>query len=148
MDTWPGRASDNLCRHVVLHPKRPKAYLSHLRSRTDVFNARGSIFPELSICTLTPPKADEKRRVAIALDTFNGVYVTANPWESAVSPDGKTFVTVYAGTDDMNYSAVVDDDYQRGRPDRRRCPSASTRGRSATGRTARSCTSTPPSTSA
>jgi cytochrome c len=50
--------------------------------------------------------------VAIALDTFNGVYVTANPWESAVSPDAKTFVTVYAGTDDMNYSAVVDDDYQ------------------------------------
>lgn len=112
VDTWPGRESDNLCRHVVLNPNRPKAYLSHLRSRTDVFNARGSIFPELSICTLTPAKADEKRRVAVALDTFNGVYVTANPWESAVSPDGRTFVTVYAGTDDMNYSAVVDDDYQ------------------------------------
>ena len=27
-------------------------------------------------------------------------------------PDGKTFVTVYAGTDDMNYSAVIDDDYR------------------------------------
>jgi YVTN family beta-propeller protein len=112
VDTWPGRPSDNLCRHVVLNPNRPKAYLSHLRSRTDVFNARGSIFPELSICTLTPAKADEKRRVAIALDTFNGVYVTANPWESAVSPDARTFVTVYAGTDDMNFSAVIDDDYR------------------------------------
>lgn len=110
--TWPGRESDNLCRHVVLHPKRPKAYLSHLRSRTNVFSARGSIFPELSICTLTPEKKDEKRRTAIALDTFNGVYVTANPWESAVSPDAQTFVTVYAGTDDMNYSAVIDDDYR------------------------------------
>jgi YVTN family beta-propeller protein len=112
VDTWPGRESDNLCRHVVLNPKRPKAYLSHLRSRTDVFSARGSIFPELSICTLTPPKPDEKRRVAIALDTYNGVYVTSNPWESAVSPDAKTFVTLYAGTDDMNYSEVVDDDYR------------------------------------
>ena len=112
VDTWPGRESDNLCRHVVLHPRRPKAYLSHLRSRTHVFDARGSIFPELSICTLSPAKADEKRRTAIALDTFNGVYVTANPWESAISPDGKTFVTVYSGTDDMNYSAVVDDDYR------------------------------------
>lgn len=111
VDTWPGRPSDNLCRHVVLNPNRPKAYLSHLRSRTDVFNARGSIFPELSICTLTP-QGTEKRRVAVALDTFNGVYVTANPWESAVSPDGRTFVTVYAGTDDMNYSEVIDDDYR------------------------------------
>lgn len=112
VDAWPGRESDNLCRHVVLHPTRPKAYLSHLRSRTHVFDARGSIFPELSICTLTPAKGDEKRRTAIALDTFNGVYVTANPWESAVSPDGKQFVTVYAGTNDMNYSGVVNDDYR------------------------------------
>jgi DNA-binding beta-propeller fold protein YncE len=112
VDTWPGRETDNLCRHVVLHPKRSKAYLTHLRSRTHIFDARGSIFPELSICTLTPAKADVKRRTAIALDTFNGVYVVANPWESAISADGKTFVTIYAGTDDMNYSTVVDDDYR------------------------------------
>ena len=113
VDTWPGRGTDNLCRNVVLNPKRPKAYLTHIRSITSVFSARGSIFPELSICTLTPAKkADEKRRMAIALDSFNGVYVTANAWESAVSPDARTFVTVYAGTDDMNYSAVEDDDYR------------------------------------
>jgi YVTN family beta-propeller protein len=112
VDTWPGRESDNLCRNVVVHPKRPKAYLSHLRSRTHIIDARGSIFPELSICSLAPAKADEKRRTAIALDTFNGVYVTANPWESAISPDGKAFVTVYAATNDMNYSTVIDDDYR------------------------------------
>jgi YVTN family beta-propeller protein len=112
VDSWPGRESDNLCRHVVLNPKRPKAYLSHLRSLVHIFSARGSIFPELSICTLTPAKPDEKRRVAISLDTFNGVYVTANPWESAISPDGRTFITIYSGTDDMNYSEVVDDDYR------------------------------------
>ena len=111
-DIWPGRESDNLCRHVALNPKRPKAYLSHIRSRTHVFNDRGSIFPELSICTLTPEVKDKKRRVAISLDTFNGVYVTANPWESAVTPDATRFFTLYAGTDDMNYSGIVDDDYR------------------------------------
>ena len=111
-DQWPGRDSDNLCRSVVLNPKRPKAYLSHLRSRTDVFNDRGSIFPELSICTLTPEVKDKKRRVAISLDTFNGVYVTANPWESAVTPDAKRIFTLYAGTNDMNFSELVDDDYR------------------------------------
>lgn len=111
-DTWPGRESDNLCRHVVLNPNRPKAYLSHIRSRVHIFDARGSIFPELSICTLNLEPGAKKRRVAISLDTFNGVYVTANAWESAVSPDAKTFVTIYSGTDDMNYSAIVNDDYQ------------------------------------
>lgn len=112
VDSWPGRESDNLCRSVVTHPTRPKAYLSHIRSRVHIFDARGSIFPELSIVSLTPAKPDLKRRTAIALDTFNGVYVTANPWESAVTPDGKRLFTVYAGTNDMNYSNVVDDDYR------------------------------------
>jgi YVTN family beta-propeller protein len=112
VDRWPGRESDNLSRHVLLHPSRPKAYLSHIRSRVHIFNARGSIFPELSICTLTPAEGDKKRRVAISLDTFNGVYVTANPWESALSPDNRRLFTIYAGTDDMNYSEVIDDDYQ------------------------------------
>src|SRR5205085_8978011 len=31
VDSWPGYESDNLCRHVQLHPKRPKAYLPHQR---------------------------------------------------------------------------------------------------------------------
>jgi YVTN family beta-propeller protein len=111
VDSWLGRESDNLCRNVVLHPKRPKAYLTHLRSRVHVFDARGSIFPEISIVTLVPADKETKRRTALSMDTFNGVYVVANPWESALSPDGKSFVTVYAGTDDMNYSTTVDDDY-------------------------------------
>ena len=33
VDTWPGRDQDNLLRAVALHPRRPKAYLPHLRSR-------------------------------------------------------------------------------------------------------------------
>src|SRR5206468_6368411 len=47
-----------------------------------------------------------------ALDTFNGVYVVTNPWEAALSPDGTKLYTIYAGTDDMNVSQVINDDYK------------------------------------
>ena len=57
--TWPGHETDNLCRHVVLHPQRPKAYLSHIRSRTHLFTARGSIFPQFSVCDLPTPAASD-----------------------------------------------------------------------------------------
>ena len=113
-DRWDAYANDNLARHVVLHPTRPKAYLSHLRSRTNTFDARGSIFPQLSFCDLVPPKPDTKRRRSLALDTFNGGVgqnVVTNPWEAAVSPDGNRIYTIYAGTDDMNVSKTVPDDY-------------------------------------
>ncbi len=109
-DAWKGHSQDNLCRQVVLHPRRPKAYLSHIRSRTDVVNGRGSIIPELSVCDLVPPDGG-RRRKEIALDTYNQVHVVTNTWESAVSPDGRRLYTVYAGTDEMNVSRVVDDDY-------------------------------------
>ena len=112
VDSWAGYETDNLCRNVVLHPTRPKAYLSHLRSRVTTFDARGSIFPMLSFCDLGPRPAGEKRRRSVALDTYNGVYVMANPWEAAVSPDGRTLYTIYAGTNDMNVSRVRDDDYK------------------------------------
>src|SRR5205823_7250628 len=35
VDHWKGHSTDNLCRNVVVHPRRPKAYLSHLRSQID-----------------------------------------------------------------------------------------------------------------
>jgi YVTN family beta-propeller protein len=111
-DTWVGYESDNLARHVVLHPKRPKAYVSHIRSRVTTFDARGSIFPQLSVFDLWEKPKEEKRRRSIALDTFNNVYVVTNPWEAALSPDGTKLYTIYAGTDDMNLSKVVDDDFQ------------------------------------
>jgi YVTN family beta-propeller protein len=109
-DTWPGFATDNLCRHVTVHPRRPKAYLTHIRSRVEKVHANGSISPQLSVCDLVPPNGSP-RRVSFALDTYNNVYVVTNAWESALSPDGKRLYTVYAGTDDMNVSEVVDDDY-------------------------------------
>ncbi len=111
-DRWDGYSQDNLARHVTLHPKRGKAYLSHIRSRVTGFDARGSIFPQLSFCDLVPATTGEKRRRSLALDTFNNLQVVTNPWEAAVSPDGSKIYTIYAGTDDMNLSKTLDDDYQ------------------------------------
>jgi YVTN family beta-propeller protein len=116
VDSWKGHSTDNLCRNVVIHPRRPKAYLSHIRSKIDVIDSSGSIFPHLSICDLIPSPSPgalgPQRRTSLALDTYNGVYVVTNPWESALSPDGKRLYTIYAGTNDMNISNVIDDDYQ------------------------------------
>jgi YVTN family beta-propeller protein len=111
VDSWKGHATDNLARNVVVHPRRPKAYLSHIRSRIQFIDGAGSIFPQLSICDLVPP-GKERRRTSFGMDTYNGVYVVTNPWEAALSPDGKRLYTIYAGTDDMNVSTVIDDDYK------------------------------------
>jgi YVTN family beta-propeller protein len=117
VDTWSGHETQNLCRHVVLHPTRDKAYMSHIVSRVTNTSGRGAIFPELTICDLRAPKGpDDKRRKSLAMDTYNGVYVTANPWETALTPDGKLLFTVYAGTDDCNVSTVIDDDYREMTP--------------------------------
>ena len=111
-DSWAGYESDNLARNVVLHPTRPKAYISHIRSRLTAHDARGSIFPQVAVADLWTHKTkDEKRRRTIPMDTFNGVYVVTNPWEAAISPDGKNLYTIYAGTNDMNVSKLVDDDF-------------------------------------
>ena len=124
VDSWKGHSTDNICRHVTIHPTRPKAYLSHIRSMVKVNDGSGSIFPQLSVCDLkaSPSAAsgggkggegeEARRRVSFGMDTFNGVYVVTNPWESAISPDGKRFYVIYAGTNDMNYCSVVDDDYK------------------------------------
>src|SRR5262249_5862882 len=98
-------------RHVVIHPRRPKAYLAHIRSKVQVIHGTGSIFPHVSICDLVSPEAG-KRRAAVAMDNFNGVYVVTNPWEAALSPDGKRLYVIYAGTNDMNICDVIDDDYK------------------------------------
>jgi YVTN family beta-propeller protein len=111
VDSWKGHSTDNLARNVVVHPRRPKAYVPHIRSRTEVIDGGGSIFPHLTIYDLVPPRGGA-RRTSLALDTYNGVYVVTNPWEAALSPDGKRLYTIYAGTNDMNVSDVVDDDYK------------------------------------
>ena len=110
VDSWKGHSKDNLARHVLVHPSRPKAYVAHIRSMTHVNDGGGSIFPYLSIFDLKP--GEGSRRTAFGMDTFNGVYVTTNAWESAISPDGRRFYVIYAGTDDINYCNVIDDDYK------------------------------------
>jgi YVTN family beta-propeller protein len=111
VDSWKGHSTDNLCRNVIVHPRRPKAYLSHIRSKIETIDGSGSIFPHLSVCDLVPPN-DKKRRSSLAMDTYNNVYVVTSPWEAALSPDGKRLYTIYAGTNDMNISDVIDDDYK------------------------------------
>ncbi|MSQ94948.1 MAG: hypothetical protein EXR98_10395 [Gemmataceae bacterium] len=110
VDSWKGHSTDNLARHVLLHPTRPKAYLGHIRSMIKIGDGAGSIFPQLSFCDLKP--GEGRRRVAFGMDTFNSLYVVTNPWESAISPDGKRFYLIYAGTNDMNVCNVIDDDYK------------------------------------
>jgi YVTN family beta-propeller protein len=111
VDNWRGHSTDNLARQVVINPRRPKAYISHTRSIVDRVDGNGSIFPHLTVYTLTPAR-DTERRTSFAMDTYNGVYVVTNPWESAISPDGSRLYTIYAGTNDMNMSQVNDDDYR------------------------------------
>jgi YVTN family beta-propeller protein len=112
VDSWKGHSTDNLARHVVVHPRRPKAYVSHIRSKVTTVHGRGSIFPQLSVCDLVPAEKKKDRRASIGMDTYNGVYVVTNPWEAAISPDGKRLYTIYSGTNDMNVNVVVDDDYK------------------------------------
>jgi len=110
VDEWTGTSFDNLCRQVVLNPRRDKAYLPHIRSRVTVAHGSGSIFPYVAIADTAAGEGRRRRR--IPMDSFYGALVTANPWEVAVSPDGRRLYVVFAGTDDMFASSVVDDDYR------------------------------------
>jgi YVTN family beta-propeller protein len=110
VDSWQGSSSDNLARHVVLHPTRPKAYVSHIRSRVNTAHGEGSVFPFLAV--IDTELGPGKRRQPIAMDTYNGFFAVANPWEAAISPDGKRIYTIYAGTNDMHVSNLLDDNYR------------------------------------
>ncbi|QDU49206.1 beta-propeller fold lactonase family protein [Gimesia panareensis] len=110
IDQWEGGSTDNLARQITLHPRRSKAYLPHIRSRITVAHGAGSIFPIVSVIDTKP--ADGSRRKKIPMDSFQGARVTSNPWDTAITPDGKTFFVVFAGTDDMFVCNVIDDDYR------------------------------------
>ena len=111
---WKASKSYNLSRAVAVLPDGSRAFLPHTRSRTSVARQEGSIFPILSVVKLDP-KADPQRR-PIALDTYNGFRAVAMPWDAAVTPDGRLLLTVYASSDDMHVSEVLDDDYYEIRP--------------------------------
>ena len=110
VDEWPGGSTDNLSRQITVHPRRAKAYLPHIRSRVTVSHGAGSIFPIVSIVDTKP--SEGKRRRKIPMDSFQGARVTSNPWDTAITPDGKTFFVVFAGTDDLFVCNVIDDDYR------------------------------------
>jgi DNA-binding beta-propeller fold protein YncE len=112
VDRWEGISNDNLARQIVVHPTRPKAYLTHIRSRVTAVHGEGSIFPYVSVIDTRPDDGERKRRRRIPMDAFRGALVTANPWDCAISPDGKQLFVVFAGTDDMFACDVTDDDYR------------------------------------
>jgi YVTN family beta-propeller protein len=122
-DRWTGHSQDNLARQVVLHPTRAKAYIPHIRSRITAFDARGSIFPHVSFCDLVPASGETQRRRSLAIDAYNFNLIVTNPWEVAIAPDGSKLYSLYAGTDDLNVSNVLNDDYQEVEPRGRVRPS-------------------------
>lgn len=116
IDAWEGPSSDNLTRQLALHPSRPKAYVPHIRSRVRVAEGTGSIVPFISV--LDTGAGTGKRRQGLPMDSMLNNFVVANPWELAVSPDGKRLVVVFSGTNDLYVCDVLDDNYQEVRPTR------------------------------
>ena len=117
VDRWNGLSSDNLSRQIALHPSRPKAYLPHIRSATEHAHGAGSIFPYISVidtAIVKPAVMDPtaRRRKRLPMDSFIGTHVTANPWEVAISPDGRRLFCVFSGTNDLYAIDVIDDDYR------------------------------------
>ena len=110
VDSWKGASTDNLARQIVLHPTRPKAYLPHIRSRVTAAHGEGSIFPYITV--IDTNKSEERRRKRIPMDAFVGNRVTSNPWEVAVSPDGKRLLVIFSGTNDGFVCSVLDDNYR------------------------------------
>ncbi len=109
VDTWKGHTTDNLCRSVTLNPNKERAFLPHVRSRIEVIDGSGSIFPQVTVYSFEKG-AEGSRRNSIAMDSFNAVQVVTNPWEGAFSPDGKNYFVIYSATDDMNACSVRNDD--------------------------------------
>lgn len=108
-DEWVGSAQENIARQIIAHPHRDKAYLPMQRSLTNVNHGAGSIFPYIGI--IDTHAGEGKRRKRVQMDSFRSVYVVANPWEVAMSPDGKFLYAIFSGTNDMFVCKVIDDDY-------------------------------------
>jgi DNA-binding beta-propeller fold protein YncE len=110
VDEWTAASTDNLLRQIALNPRRPKAYLPHVRSRVTTPHGEGSIFPFISILDTTAGEGPRRRRKP--MDAFLGNLVTAGPWEIAVSADGKQLYVIFGATNDMFACELIDDDYR------------------------------------
>lgn len=109
-DFWKAASTDNLARQIVLHPTRPKAYIPHIRSKITAAHGQGSIFPYVTV--IDTNAGEGRRRKRFPMDSFVGNRVTSNPWEIAVSPDGKSLFVAFSGTDDMFVCDILDDNYR------------------------------------
>jgi len=107
---WRGASTDNLVRQLVAHPRRPKAYFANIRSVAKMAHGEGSIFPYVSVVDTQP--GEGRRRKRIPMDGFRGNFVTSNPWEVAISQDGRRFYVVFSSTNEMFACDVIDDDYR------------------------------------
>lgn len=107
---WTGSKEDNLARQIVPHPTRPKAYVPHQRSVVTNPQGAGAIFPYVAVLDIDD--RDQHRRKRVQMDSFRGTYVTANPWEVALSPDGTTLYVLFSGTNDLFACRVLDDNYR------------------------------------
>jgi DNA-binding beta-propeller fold protein YncE len=113
-----GTPEDNLARNIALHPVRNKAYVPHIRSRTQVPQGAGAIFPYITVVDTDVPASGSEgddaaaHRKRVQMDSFRGTIIVANPWEVAVSPDGSQLCAVFSGTDDMFVCKTLDDDYR------------------------------------
>lgn len=110
VDEWSGSSTDNLARQIVVNPRRPKAYLPHIRSRVKEAHGSGSIFPYIAVPDTRPGEGRRRRRVP--MDTFGQGRITANPWEVGINPDGTQLYVVFAGTNELYAANIVDDDYR------------------------------------
>ena len=108
----PGSSADNLARQLTVSPRRPKAYVPHIRSRVVAAHGSGSIFPYISVVDTEDIPDSSRPRKRIPMDTLQRLLVVANPWEVAISPDGQLACTVFSGTDDMYVSRIIDDNYE------------------------------------
>ena len=109
-DEWKGSGTDNLARQLVVNPRRPKVYLSHIRSRVNEAHGSGSIFPYVAVPDTRPGEGSRRRRVP--MDTFGQGRITANPWEVGINPDGTQLYIVFAGTNELFAANIEDDDYR------------------------------------
>ena len=91
----PGRATPPItfARHVVVHPRRPKAYLSHIRSQDRGHRRRRLHLPASDhLRSWCRPTARAGARRWPWTPTTASMSST-NPWEAALSPDGKRLYT-------------------------------------------------------
>ena len=84
--------------------------MTFIRSKVTAHQGTGSIFPYVGIADMV--KSEDSRRKRMPLDSVFGTRVTANPWEAAMSPDGRQLFIVFSGTDDVFVCDTIDDDYR------------------------------------